>query len=65
MSKIVNDFINAILVSGLTQKEIALRSGVHENTINQWVTKRFIPSMEKASKVTEAIGMEFIICKKI
>ena len=63
MCKIINDFINAILISGLTQKQIALASGVHENTINHWVTKRFVPSIDKAVKVAKVIGWEFILLK--
>lgn len=45
--------------SCLSQKEVAARSGIHQQTINRYATGKTVPSWTELVKLAEAIGCTF------
>lgn len=60
--EILDDFINEIKKH--TIKELAAKSGVHENTIYNWTKRKEIPTLINAQKVANAMDMEFLLFEK-
>ena len=46
----------ALVDVGLTQRELARRSGVHETTLSRIVNGRLIPSSDEARRIAKVLG---------
>lgn len=62
---IVSILIEEIRKSDLSVFAIAKKSGVHEATIRGWVTKKCVPSVEKAQYVLSVLGKELRVTEKV
>lgn len=60
--KILDDFIREIRKFGITKA--SRLSGVPRDTIYAWVYGKNIPTLTKAQKVANAIGLEFLLFEK-
>lgn len=61
--KIVDEFIAEIKKFGVTQA--SRRSGVPVSTINGWVNDHRVPQLDKAQKVADGMGLEFLLFDKL
>lgn len=61
--KSVSKLLDAIKNSNLTIAKISNKSGVKERTIMGWIYNGYIPSIENAEKVFNALGYEIAITK--
>lgn len=43
---------------GLTQKQLAVRSGLHQTSISQIEARRFAPSADQLERLAAALGIE-------
>jgi transcriptional regulator with XRE-family HTH domain len=46
--------------AGLTQTELAKRSGVSNSNLSQYVNGRLVPTLRKLLEILEACGMEVV-----
>jgi transcriptional regulator with XRE-family HTH domain len=60
--KIIDEFIKEVRKFG--QKKASRLSGVPFETINNWCTGECIPRLDKAQKVADAMGLEFLLFDK-
>lgn len=61
--KILDDFIAEIKKFGITK--VSRLSGVPLITISNWVYGRYVPTLNNAQKVANAMGLEFLIFEKL
>lgn len=56
--------IATIRQSGISTAKIAQMSGVSKGMIENWLYGGFMPTLENAERIYEALGYEIKICKK-
>lgn len=61
-NKLLDDFISEIKKFGISKAERL--SGINRNTISAWIRKKYIPTMDNAQKVANAMGLEFLLFEK-
>lgn len=61
--KILDEFIAEIKKFGMFK--CSQKSGVSYTAIYQWVNKKKIPTLVKAQRVANAMGLEFLIFDKL
>ena len=50
-----------IVESELTQKKIAIKSGVSEQQISRWLSGKVIPKLSALNKIANILGIEILI----
>lgn len=50
-----------IVESELTQKKIAIKSGVSEQQISRWLSGKVIPKLSALNKIANSLGIEILI----
>lgn len=61
-NKLLDEFIREIKKFGISKVEKL--SGINRNTISSWIRKKYIPTMDNAQKVANAMGLEFLLFEK-
>lgn len=49
---------------GISQHEIARRTGMHYQNVNRIFNKKYVPRMDLLIKISESIGVDIIISDK-
>lgn len=60
--KVLNEFIEEIRKFG--QAKASRLSGIDRKTIMRWCNHKNIPTLGKAQKVANAMGLEFLLFEK-
>lgn len=61
-NKLIDDFITEIKKFGISK--VSRLSGVKIGTISNWCRKKYIPTIDNAQKVANAMGLEFLLFEK-
>ncbi len=58
MSHTINQIKNIIHLYGLTQKELATKSGFSESQISRWFNNKRTPTINDIEKIVETLNCE-------
>ena len=61
--RIIKEFYTEIRKYGI--RKAARDSGVPLQTIRSWIYGKSVPSLSKAQKVADAMGLEFLLFEKL
>lgn len=64
MTFIMQGIVNNCAYMGISQRELAKRSGISEVSISRYFTGKRTPNLNDAEKMVNALGLTIILAKK-
>lgn len=63
-SRVIYQLFGEIMEQGITQRELAKKSGISESSISKYANAVKTPTITKVEQLADALGCELVLVKK-